>query len=262
MGITINTGEQEDADDQVKHSRGVVTRFYEVYADYRQSGYDEAAAIRLALGDQEGLSGAGCQPEGSSSKPVGREAYLARLQNLKRLGPGQGFRTKSGARVRSKAEKIIADFLFDHGIRFEYEPILGLGGFYVLPDFHLLDYGVYLEHFGMDSPEYKRSAGAKLARYHRFGLPLVCTYSTDESDIEDVLSRKLREVGVPVNGTSDSQALGDAWIARVLKMGVFAESWSRHRAEVANPAFHLPLSSATSLSLEENITPHQVGPFP
>lgn len=104
--------------------------------------------------------------------------------------------TKSGVRVCSKIEKIIADFLWDHRIRFTYEPILNLGGFHVMPDFHLSDANLCLEHFGMDTPEYKESTRAKLERYERFGVRVVCTYPSDEPDIEEVLARKLQGAGV------------------------------------------------------------------
>ena len=106
--------------------------------------------------------------------------------------------TKSGIRVRSKIEKIIADFLWDRQIRFTYEPVLDLGGFHVMPDFHLPDANLCIEHFGLETAEYKEAAKAKRERYERFGVRVVCTYPSDEPDIEEVLTQKLRQAGVPL----------------------------------------------------------------
>ena len=86
----------------------------------------------------------------------------------------------------------------DRGIQFIYEPIVNLGGFYVMPDFYLVDYEVFIEHFGLENQEYKASADSKLARFRMFKMRVICTYPADEPDIEDVLIGKLREAGIPI----------------------------------------------------------------
>lgn len=50
---------------------------------------------------------------------------------------GRRYMTQAGFRVRSKAEKIIADFLTKSGLRFVYEPRLRVAGVLMRPDFYL-----------------------------------------------------------------------------------------------------------------------------
>src|SRR5437773_7984130 len=80
---------------------------------------------------------------------------------------GRKYKTKTGIRVRSKIEKIIADFLFEKRIRFSYEPVVTVGGWRFRPDFYLPDHDVFYEHFGFgpEAEAYQRGAAAKIARY-------------------------------------------------------------------------------------------------
>jgi hypothetical protein len=111
---------------------------------------------------------------------------------------GRRYMTKAGFRVRSKAEKIIADYLTQGGIRFSYEPVLQVGGQVMRPDFYLLDYSLPYEHFGLDTADYLRAAETKIARYYRARMPFIYTTFLDESDIEDVFVDKLAEATIDV----------------------------------------------------------------
>ena len=94
------------------------------------------------------------------------------------------YRTRSGIIVRSKAERINADFLTENGILFHYEEKLLINGYTYYPDFVIMrDDGsmVIWEHFGlMDNEEYFIKACAKLESYRRAGFAtltnLICTY--------------------------------------------------------------------------------------
>ncbi len=113
-----------------------------------------------------------------------------------RFGPdewerGQKYQTRSGIRVRSKIEKIIADFLFHENIRFVYEPRVCLRGLAIRPDFYLPDYDLFYEHFGLADEQYQRAAAAKVARYQQAGVLFVYTTVDDEPDIEDVIVDQL-----------------------------------------------------------------------
>lgn len=99
--------------------------------------------------------------------------------------------TRAGFRVRSKAEKIIADFLTVEGFSFLYEPLLRVGGEYLRPDFYFPNLQLPYEHFGLDTPDYLRRAEIKIARYVMAQLPFVYTTFNDETDLEDVLTDKL-----------------------------------------------------------------------
>lgn len=62
--------------------------------------------------------------------------------------------TLNGERVKSLEELMIANFLFMHGVNYEYEPVYPgeydpFGRAYQ-PDFYLPDYDIYLEHFGVN----------------------------------------------------------------------------------------------------------------
>jgi hypothetical protein len=109
---------------------------------------------------------------------------------------GRLYMTKAGIRVRSKAEKIIADCLTDGGVRFVYEPLLKVGGHTMRPDFYLLDYDLPYEHFGLDTPDYLRAKEAKIARYRAADIPFMFTTYEDEPDIEDAIVDKLLEATI------------------------------------------------------------------
>lgn len=104
------------------------------------------------------------------------------------------YKTKAGIRVRSKIEKIIADFFSDQCIDFEYEPRLRLGTYVVHPDFYLPEFQVYHEHFGLNRSEYLEKARLKILAYRRAGVRFFYTGVADEPDIEDIIVDKLADV--------------------------------------------------------------------
>jgi len=198
MTITLTVDEQKEIAERTDEDPRVIMRFFEALAAHRSRVRDDVLACRLAFQEQADLYRQVYSEKTEEYLAEVHRDYRKRLEIQKKWGTGLRFMTKSGVRVRSKAEKMIADFLFDHDLRFTYEPIVNLGGFYVRPDFCLIDYEVCLEHFGLESQEYQRSAQSKLRRLRQFKIRVVCTYASEEPDIEEVLSRKLREAGVPV----------------------------------------------------------------
>jgi hypothetical protein len=112
--------------------------------------------------------------------------------------------TEKGERVRSKSEKILADYFFRNGIPYKYEKPLFLKGFgMVHPDFTLfspkLRKEIYWEHEGrMDDPVYARNAVKKIYGYEQNGLfegeRLILTYETEETVINTKdIERKLNQ---------------------------------------------------------------------
>ena len=99
--------------------------------------------------------------------------------------------TERGERVRSKSEKIMADYFYQHGIAYKYEHPLYLKGVgTVYPDFTFLSQKVgteiYWEHNGkMDDPNYARLAVKKIQAYEKndifVGEKLIVTYETSET---------------------------------------------------------------------------------
>lgn len=114
--------------------------------------------------------------------------------------------TEKGERVRSKSEKIMADYFFRHGIEYKYECPLYLEGVgTVYPDFTFLSRKsgeeVYWEHCGMvDEPNYARSMVRKIYAYEKSnifqGERLILTYETEQiilstGKIEQLVKRYL-----------------------------------------------------------------------
>lgn len=74
------------------------------------------------------------------------EAETEQLNKVSKLS----LNTFQGERVKSVEELIIANFLYLHGIEYEYEKKYPYGSIIYRPDFYLKDYDIYLEHFGID----------------------------------------------------------------------------------------------------------------
>lgn len=52
----------------------------------------------------------------------------------------------NGTKVRSKSEQYIADWLYRHNVKFEYEPQVNFRDFNFKPDFYIPEANLYLEH--------------------------------------------------------------------------------------------------------------------
>ena len=99
--------------------------------------------------------------------------------------------SEKGERVRSKSEKILADFFYRNNIPYHYEKPIYLEGYgFVYPDFTFLSYftreEVYWEHEGkMDDPAYATSAIKKIKIYENNGInvgeKLILTFETQKS---------------------------------------------------------------------------------
>lgn len=99
--------------------------------------------------------------------------------------------TDKGERVRSKSEKILADYFYRNHIPYKYEHPLYLTGYgTVYPDFTFLSpvngSEIYWEHNGrMDDPAYARSAVKKILLYENnkifVGDRLIMTYETEQT---------------------------------------------------------------------------------
>ena len=99
--------------------------------------------------------------------------------------------TERGERVRSKSEKIIADYFYRNGIEYKYECPLYLKGMgTVYPDFTFLSRRtgeeIYWEHCGkVDDPTYARNMVRKINAYENNGIfpgdRLILTYETEQT---------------------------------------------------------------------------------
>lgn len=101
---------------------------------------------------------------------------------------------KDGHVVKSKSERDIDNYLFEHKIAHAYEKALPIKGEIFKPDFYLPDLDVYIEHWGYDETnvEYTQRKDYKIAKYREKGITLICTYeATDMKDVETSLEIKL-----------------------------------------------------------------------
>lgn len=64
---------------------------------------------------------------------------------------GRFFTTLKGEKVRSKSEQYIADWLYRHSIRYQYEPKINIKDFDFHPDFFIPDADLYIEHVSKKS---------------------------------------------------------------------------------------------------------------
>lgn len=126
---------------------------------------------------------------------------------------GKGFKegtsliySDRGERVRSKSEKILADYFYHNNIPYKYEKPLQLTGYGVVyPDFTFLSKRtgkeIYWEHEGrMDDPGYAKAAIKKIETYEDNGIyigeRLILTFETESitlsrKDIERNVKRYL-----------------------------------------------------------------------
>ena len=111
--------------------------------------------------------------------------------------------TNKGLRVRSKTEKIMADYFDSMGICYKYECPLYLDNFgYVYPDFTFFSpktmEEIYWEHEGMmDKTEYAQAAVKKIDLYEQNnifpGERLILTFETSVTSINSKLLKMMTE---------------------------------------------------------------------
>lgn len=103
---------------------------------------------------------------------------------------------KDGHKVRSKSERDIDNYLFDHKIAHAYEkplPIDDNKEHDLHPDFYLPNEDIYIEHWGMtNKKDYQQQKEYKIEIYKKLGITLISTTEEDIQDTETALTRKLK----------------------------------------------------------------------
>lgn len=105
---------------------------------------------------------------------------------------GVSHETLRGETVKSKGEKLIADFLFQNKIKYKYEKPARVRIWFFFrkkigtPDFYLPDYNVYVEYWGMVDAEdrdtryrYRYRMGRKISRYHQHQIKFISLYPSN-----------------------------------------------------------------------------------
>lgn len=81
---------------------------------------------------------------------------------------------------------LVADALADVAERDEHPQVLR-----IRPDFYLPEFDLYIEYWGMDTPEYTANMKKKLFLYQRAGKKLISLSFKDSDRLEAVLEEKL-----------------------------------------------------------------------
>lgn len=127
------------------------------------------------------------------------EVFLERRKFETQVELHKTIAAQDGTLVQSEGERRIADWLTAHGIAYRYDAKFRIiGEFQIRPDFYLPERDVYIEYWGLDSPQYKMSMYKKQTLYQQEGKRLISVYPRDLPQLDGLLDAKLR-----VNHESD-----------------------------------------------------------
>lgn len=108
------------------------------------------------------------------------------------------FTTKDGHKVRSRAEVIIDNALYDYKLVHAYERRLPIEED-VYSDFFIRSENVYIEYWGMeDDPKYTERKKIKLEIYKKYDFKLIELNDSDINNLDDILPKKLLKYGIKV----------------------------------------------------------------
>lgn len=120
-----------------------------------------------------------------------------RIKTFRKLNPGK-YRTKDGHWVRSRAEIIIDDALYDYGLAHSYERRLPIEE-EVYSDFYLPGQSVYIEFWGLeDDPKYLERKKKKINLYKKYNLSLIELKDEHLVALDDYLPVFLLKFGIRV----------------------------------------------------------------
>ncbi len=126
-----------------------------------------------------------------------QEAQKPILDNFREKFPAT-FRTKDGHMVRSRAEVIIDNALYEYKLAHAYERKLPIEED-LYSDFYLPSEGVYIEFWGMeDDPKYAERKKKKLEIYRKYEFKLIELNDADLQNLDDHLPKKLLKFNIKV----------------------------------------------------------------
>ena len=124
------------------------------------------------------------------------EVFLERRNFESRVELQKTIQAEDGTVVQSEGERRIADWLATHGLAYRYDAKFRIiGEFQIRPDFYLPELDVYVEYWGLDTPQYKMSMYKKQALYQQEGKRLISVYPKDLPGLDTLLAAKLRHFG-------------------------------------------------------------------
>jgi len=124
------------------------------------------------------------------------ETFLERRNFETRVEWQKTILADDGTVVQSEGERRIADWLATHGLAYRYDAKFRIiGEFQIRPDFYLPELDVYVEYWGLDTPQYKLSMYKKQTLYQQEGKKLISVYPKDLPQLDALLSAKMRHFG-------------------------------------------------------------------
>jgi hypothetical protein len=124
------------------------------------------------------------------------ETFLTRRNFETQVELNKTIEARDGTLVQSDGERRIAEWLTAHGLTYRYDAKYRIiGEFQIRPDFYLPELDVYIEYWGLDTPQYKMSMYKKQTLYQQEGKRLISVYPRDLPLLDSLLTTKLRHFG-------------------------------------------------------------------
>ncbi|MBI2438876.1 MAG: hypothetical protein HYV36_08725 [Lentisphaerae bacterium] len=138
------------------------------------------------------------------------EVFLERRNFEAQVEINKTIETRDGTVVQSDGERRIADWLMMRGIAYRYDAKFRIiGEFQIRPDFYLPELDVYIEYWGLNTPQYKMSMYKKQMLYQQEGKRLLSVYPKDLPVLDGLLTAKLRLFGYKVGIDARKQSQPD-----------------------------------------------------
>ena len=127
------------------------------------------------------------------------EVFLDRRNFETQVELNKTIEARDGTVVQSEGERRIAEWLMAQGIAYRYDAKFRIiGEFQIRPDFYLPELDVYVEYWGLDTPQYKMSMYKKQTLYQQEGKRLVSVYPANLPRLGALLTAKFRLFGYEV----------------------------------------------------------------
>ena len=124
------------------------------------------------------------------------EVFLERRNFETQVEINKTIEARDGTVVQSEGERRIADWLTTHGLAYRYDAKFRIiAEFQIRPDFYLPELDVYIEYWGLNTPQYKMSMYKKQTLYQQEGKRLISVYPQDLPGLDRLLAAKLRFYG-------------------------------------------------------------------
>jgi HEAT repeats len=124
------------------------------------------------------------------------EVFLERRNFEMQVEINKTIEARDGTVVQSEGERRIAEWLSAKGMAYRYDAKFRLiAEFQIRPDFYLPELDVYIEYWGMDTPQYKMSMYKKQMLYQQEGKRLISVHPKDLPALDGLLRSKLNLFG-------------------------------------------------------------------